>query len=45
MNDLQGFWREPHPDAAMAELTDLARHCRGIGLRFGMGRSPCELYR
>ena len=42
---LRRRWREPHPDAAMAELTDLAGHCRGIGMRFGIGLSPYELYR
>jgi hypothetical protein len=42
---LRRRWREPHPDAAMAELAELARHCRGIGLRFGIGLSPYELYR
>jgi hypothetical protein len=42
---LRRRWREPHPNAAMAELTELARHCRSIGLRFGIGLSPYELYR
>ena len=42
---LRRRWREPHPDAALAELTDLSAHCRGIGLRFGVGLSPYELYR
>jgi hyaluronoglucosaminidase len=42
---LRRRWREPHPNAAMAELAELARHCRSIGLRFGLGLSPYELYR
>ena len=42
---LRRRWREPHPNAAMVELAELARHCRGIGLRFGTGLSPYELYR
>ncbi len=42
---LRRRWREPHPDAALAELADLSAHCRGLGLRFGVGLSPYELYR
>jgi hypothetical protein len=42
---LRRRWREPHPDAALAELADLAAHCRGLGMRFGLGLSPYELYR
>ncbi|MBN8510607.1 MAG: beta-N-acetylglucosaminidase domain-containing protein [Burkholderiales bacterium] len=42
---LRRRWREPHPDAALAELADLSSHCRGLGLRFGIGLSPYELYR
>jgi hypothetical protein len=42
---LRRRWREPHPDAAFAELADLSAHCRRIGLRFGVGLSPYELYR
>jgi hypothetical protein len=42
---LRRRWREPHPDAALAELADLAAHCRALGLRFGLGLSPYELYR
>jgi beta-N-acetylglucosaminidase len=38
-------WREPHPDATFAELVDLSAHCQGLGLRFGVGLSPYELYR
>jgi hypothetical protein len=42
---LRRRWRERHPDAALAELADLASHCRSLGMRFGVGLSPYELYR
>ncbi|HQY45539.1 MAG TPA: beta-N-acetylglucosaminidase domain-containing protein [Usitatibacteraceae bacterium] len=42
---LRRRWREPHPDAAAAELAALSAHCRRNGLRFGVGLSPYELYR
>jgi hyaluronoglucosaminidase len=42
---LRRRWCEPHPDAALAELVELAAHCRRLGLRFGVGLSPFELYR
>src|SRR6516162_11776972 len=42
---LRRRWRESHSDAALAELVDLAAHCRSIGVRFGVGLSPYELYR
>ena len=42
---LRRRWREPHPPAAFAELVDLSAHCRGLGMRFGIGLSPYELYR
>lgn len=42
---LRRRWREPHPDAELAELADLSAHCRSLGLRFGVGLSPYELYR
>jgi len=42
---LRRRWREPHPDKALAELADLCACCRGLGLRFGIGLSPYELYR
>lgn len=42
---LRRRWREPHPDAALAELAELSAHCRRLGLRFGVGLSPYELYR
>lgn len=42
---LRRRWRERHPDSALADLADLASHCRGLGMRFGVGLSPYELYR
>jgi hypothetical protein len=42
---LRRRWREPHPSDAFAELVGLSRHCRGLGMRFGVGLSPYELYR
>lgn len=42
---LRRRWREPHPDGALAELAELSAHCRGLGMRFGVGLSPYELYR
>jgi hypothetical protein len=42
---LRRRWRERHPPAAFAELADLSAHCRALGLRFGIGLSPYELYR
>ena len=42
---LRRRWREPHPPAAHAELADLSAHCRSLGMRFGIGLSPYELYR
>ncbi|MCU0922943.1 MAG: protein O-GlcNAcase, partial [Burkholderiaceae bacterium] len=32
---LRRRWREPHPPAALFELTDLSAHCRSLGMRFG----------
>jgi hypothetical protein len=42
---LRRRWRERHSEDARAELADLAVHCRGAGVRFGIGLSPYELYR
>ncbi|MBU6259895.1 MAG: beta-N-acetylglucosaminidase domain-containing protein [Burkholderiales bacterium] len=42
---LRRRWREPHPPGAVAELAETAAHCRGLGMRFGVGLSPYELYR
>ena len=42
---LRRRWREPHPPAALAQLGDLSAHCRDLGMRFGVGLSPLDLYR
>ena len=42
---LRRRWRERHPDAGWAQLADFASHCRSLGMRFGVGLSPYELYR
>lgn len=42
---LRRRWREPHPPAAFAALAALSAHCRALGLRFGVGLSPYDLYR
>ena len=42
---LRRRWRESHPPAAVAQLADLSAHCRSLGMRFGIGLSPYELYR
>jgi hypothetical protein len=42
---LRRRWRERHPEAALGELAELASHCRSLGMRFGIGLSPYELYR
>ncbi|MGE0356041.1 MAG: beta-N-acetylglucosaminidase domain-containing protein [Burkholderiales bacterium] len=42
---LRRRWRERHPDAATAGLAALSVHCRSLGMRFGIGLSPFELYR
>ncbi len=42
---LRRRWRESHPAPRLAELADLSSHCRALGLRFGVGLSPYELYR
>ncbi len=42
---LRRRWRERHPDSAQADLRELSSHCRGLGMRFGVGLSPYELYR
>ena len=42
---LRRRWRERHPQAVWVQLADFASHCRSLGLRFGVGLSPYELYR
>jgi hypothetical protein len=41
---LRRKWREPYPDMELADLAAFAGHCRGQGVRFGVGLSPYELF-
>lgn len=41
---LRRRWREPYPDAELAELAAFAGVCREVGVRFGVGLSPYELF-
>jgi len=42
---LRRRWQEPHPPEAARELAAFSAHCRGLGVRFGVGLSPYEIYR
>ena len=42
---LRRFWRKPFPEAHLASLAAFAETCRNVGVRFGVGLSPYELYR
>lgn len=42
---LRRRWREPHPDAALAELADLSAHCPWPRFAVRCGPDPYELYR
>ncbi|HEV2363733.1 MAG TPA: beta-N-acetylglucosaminidase domain-containing protein [Caulobacteraceae bacterium] len=42
---LRERWREPHPDDHFAALKRVADQCRALGVRFGVGLSPFEIYR
>ena len=39
---LRRRWREPMTEDELAPLAAFARHCRALGLRFGVGLSPHE---
>ena len=41
---LRRRWKEPHPEAELAEIARLAGVCREAGVRFGIGLSPFELH-
>jgi hypothetical protein len=41
---LRRKWQEPHPDHLAERIGTLAAHCRGAGVRFGIGISPYELF-
>jgi len=42
---LRRRWQEPHPPEHAARLATFAAHCRSLGVRFGLGLSPYEIYR
>ena len=42
---LRRRWQQEHPQDIASELADLAAHCARLGVRFGVGLSPLELYR
>lgn len=42
---LRRRWREPHPPHAAEALRAFAARCFGLGMEFGVGLSPFELYR
>ncbi|HRD26717.1 MAG TPA: beta-N-acetylglucosaminidase domain-containing protein [Caulobacter sp.] len=42
---LRKRWREAHPATEAAALAAVSAHCRSLGVRFGVGLSPFELYR
>ncbi|MCR5875107.1 protein O-GlcNAcase [Phenylobacterium sp. J426] len=42
---LRKRWREPYAEADLRRLADFAAVCRDVGVRFGVGLSPYELYR
>jgi hyaluronoglucosaminidase len=42
---LRRRWRERHPPETEESLRRLSRHCRSLGVRFGVGLSPYEIYR
>jgi hypothetical protein len=42
---LRKRWLEDHPAAERESLGRLSAHCRSLGMRFGVGLSPFEIYR
>jgi hyaluronoglucosaminidase len=42
---LRRRWREPHPATMAESLHRLARRCAELGVEFGVGLSPFEIYR
>jgi hyaluronoglucosaminidase len=41
---LRPRWREPYPEAELADLAAFRELCRAEGVRFGIGLSPFELH-
>jgi hyaluronoglucosaminidase len=42
---LRARWAEDHPTEDKTALAALSAHCRDMGVRFGVGLSPFEIYR
>ncbi|HWA30856.1 MAG TPA: beta-N-acetylglucosaminidase domain-containing protein [Rhizomicrobium sp.] len=42
---LRERWAEPHPKDAFEALKKLSAHCRSLGVRFGVGLSPLNIFR
>src|SRR5271169_975885 len=42
---LRRRWREDHPAAEADRLSRMAARCAEVGMRFGVGLSPYEVYR
>ncbi|MDX1757191.1 MAG: beta-N-acetylglucosaminidase domain-containing protein [Marinobacter sp.] len=41
---LRRRWAEPHPEADADAIAGFARHCQSLGVRFGIGLSPFEIF-
>jgi hyaluronoglucosaminidase len=41
---LRRRWKDPHPPELADGLASLAAHCRALGVRFGVGISPFEVF-
>jgi hyaluronoglucosaminidase len=41
---LRRRWQEPHPTELADRIAELASRCRDVGVRFGIGLSPYEIY-
>jgi len=41
---LRRRWREPHPPTEAAAIANFAAECMGMGVSFGVGLSPFEIY-
>ena len=42
---LRERWAEAHPQDEFTELRKLSAHCRALGIRFGVGLSPLNIFR
>ncbi len=41
---LRRQWDSPHPEQTMTALAEFARRCQQLGVRFGIGLSPFEIF-